>query len=112
MSTVSNAAEFFAAACLETSAVSIPGGNVVQVCELSLADRDEFVRRSKLSTASAAAWVISRCCVDASGVRLFTDSSEETLEAISAKSPKTLDAITLAIMRLSGLGAAEDPGKA
>jgi len=104
--TLDTADAFFAGAQLATSLAVLPDGNKVRIREMTAAERAEFPKLQKADPAQVAAWLTLSCCLDGKGAALF---SADTLAQLQAASPRLTEAISIAVMRLSGL--LDDPGK-
>jgi len=76
--------------------------------ELFLASRREDSGEWKPGTTNIRATLIVKCCVDASGTRLFADAD---IPAVGAKSAAVVDRLYGAARRLSGLAVTEDDAK-
>lgn len=94
------AEDFFTAAALAEQDVPLPGGKSVRARELSVLQRAEFARRSNEDPQAAGAWLVAVSCIDHQGFRMFTD---EQAGDLMLKSPRIVEHVALAVMRLSGL---------
>lgn len=94
------AKEILARAVLATEVVKVPGGGTVLVRELSVAQRATFSERAKADPLGLVVWLAAECCVDESGAKLFDD---ESAKALHEGSPRIVDAIGQAVLKLSGM---------
>lgn len=102
---LTTAADFYNAAALGERDVPLPGGQTVRVRELSVLQRAEFSRRTKEDAHAAGAWLVEQSCIDGQGFRMFPDGAAGDL---MLKSPRVVEHVAVAVMRLSGL--LGDPG--
>lgn len=94
-----SAKEILAAAALRTEPVEIDGGTVI-VREFSVALRGEFVERARTKPKDLSAWIVSQCAVGEDGKRLFDD---EAVQSLAETSPRIVDVIGQAALKLSGM---------
>lgn len=109
-------AAILAASDVKSEEVNVPEwGGIVRIAAMNGAARDEY--RTALAGAELgqhvslfAATLLSLCCVDEAGNRLF-DAAD--IPALRAKSTAALDALIVVAMRINGLGgsAVEDARK-
>ena len=95
-----------AAVDIKTQDVAVPEwGGSVRVRQMTVAERNEFVRRSTDPDAgSVGVWLVSMLAVDDSGQQLFTPADLSELEK---KNFRNLDLVAAAIMQVNRLGEPE-----
>jgi hypothetical protein len=84
----------------EQDVVITPNGDAVRIRELTLAQRSEFSERNRGDSRGAAVWLVVTACVDDDGNRLMTDADAEKLQLAS---PRIIEEIGIAVLKLSGL---------
>lgn len=101
------ASDILARLALATEPVELPGGGTVIVRELSVAQRGQFADIVRGGTTPILPWLVCQCVVDETGQRLFGAGDEAK---IADGSPKVLEVIGQAVMRLSGMSREEGDG--
>jgi hypothetical protein len=90
-----------------TKDVQVPEwGGAIRVRSMTVAERNEFARRSAAEGANAvgvSAWLVSVLAVDESGARLFTP---EDVQALEARNFKAVDTVVNAILEVNAMGVA------
>jgi len=104
---LTNAAAFFAAATLAESDVHLPDGLTVRVRELSILQRAEFSRKAKEDPVEAGAWLCAQACLDSQGFRMFAD---DQVGDLMLGSPRLVEHVAWAVMRLSGMSKGDEAG--
>lgn len=98
------ASDILARLALATEPVELPGGGTVIVRELSVAQRGQFADLIRTGAAPVLPWLVVQAVVDENGERVFGPGDEEK---VAAGSPKILEVIGQAVLRLSGMSREE-----
>lgn len=96
----------FGATDIKTQDVEVPEwGGSVRVRQMTVAERNEFVRRSSDDQVSGiGTWLVATLAVDDKGAPLFTS---EDIAELEKKNFRNLDLVAKAIMQVNGLGEKE-----
>ena len=106
---LTNAAAFFGAATLAERDVQLPDGLSIKVRELSILQRAEFSHQAKEDPSKLGAWLCVQACLDEHGFRMFAD---DQVGELMLKSPRLVEHVARAVMRLSGLAKDDEAGNA
>ncbi len=97
---IENAGQFLALAKLKRGQVEVRG-SVVHIRELSVAERAKLLELSQSNSVNTQVFLLRCGITNAEGGALF---SEEQAKDLAEAAPEVVDAVALAVMRLSGLG--------
>lgn len=96
----------FGAADIKTQDVAVPEwGGSVRVRQMTVAERNEFVRKSsEIGASGIGSWLVATLAVNADGTPMFTADDITELEK---KNFRNLDLVAKAIMQVNSLGEPE-----
>ena len=103
---IKTASEFLALASLKKGKVKVRDQEI-HFRELSVSERGRMLEVAAKNSAEAPAWLVAACVITPDGAQMFT---EDQAKGVAQAAPEVVDAVAVAIMRLSGIGG-EDSAK-